>query len=189
MAPFNRFDHWQVFDATGDRKYLTHGERARFLALADGQAPRWRTLCYVLAYTGCRISEALALTVHQVDTERGRLRFRTLKRRAVYFRTVPVPDTVIAMLLALPPAGDGRFWTMHRTTAWRHVKTMMRCSEISGPMASPKGLRHGFGIRAADSLVPPNLIQRWMGHASGITTAIYLDAVGTEERGFARRMW
>jgi len=28
-----------------------------------------------------------------------------------------------------------------------------------------------------------------MGHASGATTAIYLDAVGWEEREFAGRMW
>jgi integrase/recombinase XerD len=56
-------------------------------------------------------------------------------------------------------------------------------------MACPKGLRHGFGIRAADRSVPTNLIQRWMGHASPTTTAIYLDAVGLEERQFASRMW
>jgi integrase/recombinase XerD len=53
----------------------------------------------------------------------------------------------------------------------------------------PKGLRHGFGIRAASRNIPPNLIQRWMGHASLKTTAIYLDAVGAEEREFASRMW
>jgi integrase len=56
-------------------------------------------------------------------------------------------------------------------------------------MACPKGLRHGFGIRAADRSVPANLIQRWMGHASSTTTAIYRDAVGLEERQFASRMW
>ena len=46
----------------------------------------------------------------------------------------------------------------------------------SFPLACPKGLRHGFGIRAAGYNVPTNLIQRWMGHASPTTTAIYLDA-------------
>ena len=65
----------------------------------------------------------------------------------------------------------------------------MRARAIAGPMASPKGLRHGFGIRAAGRNVPTNLIQRWMGHASPDTTAIYLDAIGAEERQFASRMW
>jgi integrase/recombinase XerD len=55
-------------------------------------------------------------------------------------------------------------------------------------MACPKGLRRGFGMRAAGYSIPINLIQRWMGHASPVTTAIYLDAVGLEERNFASRM-
>ncbi len=65
----------------------------------------------------------------------------------------------------------------------------MSRAQITGPMACPKGLRHGFGISAAVRSVPPNLIQRWMGHASLATTSIYLDAVGTDERQFASRMW
>ena len=73
--------------------------------------------------------------------------------------------------------------------AWRLVKRMMDIADISGPMACCRGLRHGFGIHAAVCKVPPNLIQRWMGHSSATTTAIYLDAVGQEERQFAERMW
>ena len=37
--------------------------------------------------------------------------------------------------------------------------------------------------------VPLNLVQRWLGHASMATTAIYLDALGEEEREIAARMW
>ena len=53
----------------------------------------------------------------------------------------------------------------------------------------PKGLRHGFGVNAFQSNVPPHLVQRWLGHASLRTTAIYGDVVGAEERGFAARIW
>ena len=66
---------------------------------------------------------------------------------------------------------------------------MMDRAGIEGAMASPKGLRHGYGIKAAVSNVPPNLIQRWLGHAKPETTLIYMDAVGSEERQFAKRMW
>jgi integrase len=52
-----------------------------------------------------------------------------------------------------------------------------------------KGLRHGFGVNAFQSLVPPYLVQRWMGHASPKSTAIYGDVMGSEERAFAERMW
>jgi hypothetical protein len=37
--------------------------------------------------------------------------------------------------------------------------------------------------------VPLNLLQRWLGHVSMKTTAIYADAVGREEYEIAARMW
>jgi hypothetical protein len=53
-------------------------------------------------------------------------------------------------------------------------------------MACPKVLPQGFGIRAADRSVPTNLIiQHRIGYASPTATAIYLEAVGLEEREFA----
>jgi integrase len=45
-------------------------------------------------------------------------------------------------------------------------------------------LRHGFGVAAVQADV-----QRWLGHANLATTAIYVDAVGIEERALAARMW
>jgi integrase len=189
MAAFGEADDWHMLDGDGRRKYLTGDELTRFLAAADRLAPARRAFCHVLAYTGCRVSEALALTVAHLDAEACTLTFRTLKRRRRCFRTVPVPPPLVAMLIALPLTADGSFWTMHRATAWQLVKTMMRWSQITGPMASPKGLRHAFGICAAGCNIPTNLIQRWMGHASPDTTAIYIDAVGAEERRFASRMW
>ena len=189
MAAFAMGEGWQVHDAAGRRKYLNGDERARFLRAADSLSVPSRALCHVLTYAGCRVSEALALTLDHVDAERFTVTIRTLKRRKLIYRTVPVPQGVIEMLKRLSTDESGRFWPMHRVTAWRVIKATMRRAGISGPMACPKGLRHGFGIRAADRSVPTNLIQRWMGHASPITTAIYLNAVGLEERQFASRMW
>ena len=124
-----------------------------------------------------------------MDAERLTLTIKTLKRRRCIFRTVPVPQATVDVPRTLPPRQDGRFWSVHRATAWRMVKVTMVRAGIAGPMACPKGLRHGFGICAAGHNVPTNLIQRWMGHARLTTTAIYLDAVGLEERQFASRMW
>lgn len=189
MTAFGRWEGWQVHDETGRRKYLSTDERNRFLAAAAALAPAMQALCHVLAYAGCRVSEALALTTHQVDAECLTLTIKTLKRRRSAFRVVPVPQAAVEMLRTLPLDANGKFWPVHRVTAWRVVKATMRRAGIAGPMACPKGLRHGFGIRAAGQNVPTNLIQRWMGHASPTTTAIYLDAVGVEERRFASRMW
>jgi site-specific recombinase XerD len=55
--------------------------------------------------------------------------------------------------------------------------------------ASPRGLRHGYGVHAVHSGVPLPLIQRWLGHAYLNTTAIYTNLVGPEERAMAERMW
>ena len=150
-----------------------------------------RAFCMLLALAGCRISEALAITPQHLDHESKRVIFRTLKRRRTVFRAVPIPDALMHLLvrLARDVADDARLWPWARQTAWRKVKALMESAEIEGGMASPKGLRHAYGIKAAASNVPQNLIQRWLGHAKPETTLIYMDAVGTEERQFAKRMW
>jgi integrase len=52
-----------LYDQNGPRKYLTPAERDAFLKAADeAEVREARTFCATLAYTGCRISEALALT-------------------------------------------------------------------------------------------------------------------------------
>ncbi|MEM1134037.1 MAG: site-specific integrase [Pseudomonadota bacterium] len=180
---------WQIFDETGQRKYVSEAERMCFLAAADHEPPRIRALCYLLAYTGCRVSEALSLKRFHIDQERRVITFQTLKRRKLVFRCVPVPKTITDIILAIKTSGQSVLWAIHRSIAWRWIKRVMNAAQITGPMATCKGLRHGFGIWAATRSVPPNLIQRWMGHASSTTTAIYLNAVGSEERLFARRMW
>src|SRR4029077_14752831 len=84
-----------LFDGSGRRKYLAGDECRRFLLSADGADPKTRILCYLLAFTGCRISEALALTPQQLDVETQRVVFRTLKRRKITFRAVPVPVSLL----------------------------------------------------------------------------------------------
>ena len=65
----------------------------------------------------------------------------------------------------------------------------MAAAGITGTPAMPKGLRHGFGVNAFKSCVPPHLVQLWLGHASLRTASIYGDMIGPEERAFAARMW
>ncbi len=186
---FRPQSQWQVFDGQGQRKYLNAQERQRFLAAADRARPDIRALCHVMAFAGCRISEALALRPDQFDPVCATLTFRTLKRRRPCFRMVPIPAALAEMIRELPTREDDRYWPMHRATAWRHVKRLLVEAGVDGPRACCRGLRHGFGIHAASKSILPNLIQKWMGHALPTTTAIYLDAVGVEEREFAERMW
>jgi integrase/recombinase XerD len=180
-----------LFTHHGQRKYLCKDERTRFQRAANRADRPTRLLALLLLYTGCRISEALATTPRHLDGGTQSVIFRTLKRRQTIYRAVPVPTWLLRELATFSSQRelDAPLWSWCRQTAWRHIATLMDRAAISGPMACPRGLRHGFGIRATARAVPPNLVQRWMGHASPDTTAIYLEAVGQEERQFAGKMW
>ena len=65
----------------------------------------------------------------------------------------------------------------------------MAAARINGALAMPKGLRHGFGVAAFEAKIPPHVVQKWLGHSSLRTTAIYADIIGPEERAFAARIW
>jgi integrase/recombinase XerD len=190
----------QLHTADGTRKYLTAGERDAFLREAELADRPVRTLCMTLAYAGCRLSEALALTADRVDLAAGVLVFESLKkRRTGIFRSVPVPpallDTIdmvhgIREQHARRGKGRGvRLWPWSRMTGWRAVHMVMQAAGLEGVPASPKGLRHGFGVAAVTAGIPLNLVQKWLGHAQLSTTAVYANAVGAEEKDIARRMW
>ena len=89
----------QLFDAEGRRLYFTEEERRAFMAAA-AKAPREvRTFCGVLHATGCRISEALALTAERIDLAGRVIVFESLKkRRRGVFRAVPVPPELLDTL-------------------------------------------------------------------------------------------
>src|SRR4051794_37476589 len=86
----------RLHDARGKRLYLTAEERVAFLAAAAKAARPVRTPCGVLHTTGCRVSEALALTPERVDLAGEALVFETLKKlRRGVFRAVPVPPGLL----------------------------------------------------------------------------------------------
>jgi integrase len=197
---FSTVNCMQLYDDEGQRKYLTPGERDAFLKAAEDAPREVRTFCGTLVYTGCRITEALELTADRVDLKGGVLVLESLKKRkrGVY-RAVPVPpvflDTLnlVHNLRAIKKRkGRGKgvvMWEWCRTTAWSRVCEVMATAGISGRHATPKGLRHAFGIKGVSSQVPLNMVQKWLGHADLATTAIYADAVGAEAKEIAERMW
>ena len=184
----------QLYDPHGHRLYLTASEREAFRKAAE-KAPRdVRTYCHTLLYTGCRPSEALALTANRVDFAAQTVTFESRKkRRPGVYRAVPAPETLLDALDLVHGIRDRKIreklWPWSRKTAYTRVIEVMETAGITGPQASPKGLRHGFGVACIEKGIPLNLVQRWLGHAQLSTTAIYADAVGEEERGIAARLW
>ena len=130
---------------SGARKYVNAQERRRFLSVADLQDHKTRALCLMLTYTGCRLSEALQLTVEAIDAQSNIIAIRSLKkRRAGAIREVPVPDTLIEALLCTAGKSSEhsmRVWDWERTWGWTQTKRVMAQAGIKGIHASPKGLR------------------------------------------------
>jgi integrase/recombinase XerD len=192
-------DGMSLYGPSGSRKYLNAAERRRFVRAARRAEPKTRLFCLTLLWSGGRISEILALTPDAIDIETGVANIETLKRRRRgIVRQVPLPPDTLRDLDRVFRLrrrqrdlnfASRRLWSWSRTTGWRHIKAVMKAARITGTPATPKGLRHGFGVNAFQSNVPPHLIQRWLGHASLRTTAIYGDVMGAEERSFAARMW
>ncbi len=160
---------------------------AEVAALADGVAPRQRSLIVLLAGTGLRISEALGLQVGDVDFLRGSLRVeRQRDSRAEGFippktrssaRTVPlgrvVVDELAAHLAAYGPAPDGSIFTDESGrpltyTAWKSVW------RAAGTTYKTHDLRHYAASALIAGGASVKQVQMILGHASAaVTLGVY----------------
>jgi integrase len=190
--------YWSLFDDRGKRKYLTSSERAAFIRAAARAGGETETFCLTLALTGARISEVLNLTADRVDAHESVIVLETLKRRSRgIYRAIPVPSELIAQLDAvhkisqrcLNEGPSERLWLWGRTTAWKRVKLVAGKADIPASLATPRALRHAFGVHAVREKIALNVIKKWLGHAKIETTAIYADPIGAEERALAQGMW
>jgi integrase len=190
---------WSLYDTRGRRKYLVSKERWAFLHAALEVGGRVGSFCAVLAFSGARISEVLALTPERIDDGNCAINFETLKRRRLgIIRAVPVPrklldylDTIHHYRRAQPDSAQAseRLWPWSRTTAWRRVKEVMRLAHEPEYVSQPKALRHAFGAEAVLNQVSLSLVKKWMGHAKLETTEIYTSLIGKEERSLAQLTW
>ena len=94
----------QIYDTQGHRLYLTGSERAAFRTAAEAAPREVRTYCWTLLYTGCRPSEALALTADRVDFQAAVLTFESKKKRRLgLYRAVRRGSSVARNSSALLP--------------------------------------------------------------------------------------
>ena len=144
------------------------------------------------------MSEALGIRACDVDLDAAEIRISTLKRRREHWRAVPVPEDLVHALdvvhrlraaQASPRVRTRPLWTVTRQAAHRQVVALMRNAGISGPQATPKGLRHSRGVAAVTAGVPLPTVAAVLGHADLSTTAIYTTAIGAEARELVARVW
>src|SRR5258707_10703291 len=164
----------QLYDAEGRRLYFTEDERRAFVAAA-AKAPREvRTFCGVLHATGCRISEALALTTQQIDLSGRVVVFESLKkRRKGVYRAVPVPPELLDALDLVHGIREAQrrgqakahLWPWSRMTAFRRGPEVLPAAALpNAPHPRPKGPRHGLRVPAVTRGLFLNLVPKRAGH-------------------------
>jgi len=187
-----------LHDKDGRRKYLTPQERHTFAEAAKQLNGRKRTFCLMLYHTGCRISEALALTNKHIDFSAKSVVLKTLKQRKTIHRSVPLHDDFLDELNLVHELKHRQkakkyknelIWGWKRKYGYMVIKEAMYLADLDGVHACPKGLRHAFAIACLEKQIQLNMVQKWLGHSSPTTTAIYANAMGEEERNIAKRLW
>ena len=189
-----------LFDESGNRKYLTPEEREKFYQATADVPKDWRMFGLMIYFTGCRLSEALNIKVKDIDFSGGAVTIGTLKqRKSGVYRQVPLSDDYLRSLdnsfdLRILQKKNSKtrnqfIWGWSRRHGYQVIKKIMDKAELEGVYAMPKGLRHAFAIACLDKGLPLNMVQKWLGHSSIETTAIYANAVGKEERKLAAKLW
>jgi len=156
--------------------------RERYLS-DDEYAAMWRELdayrgnpsavaaIKLLALTGLRHREVLALEWRDVDERAGTLRLRASKTGA---RTVPVSDAALGLVLeqprrdvyVFPRVRGGRMWSV--TDPWSRIRSRAGLEDVR-----LHDLRHSFASRAVRQGVPLIVVRDLLGHSSIQTTQRY----------------
>lgn len=172
------------------RPTLTRAEEKRFLAAARRADPSTRALCELLFFTGCRLSEALAMTGGHIDTDMNFVVFETLKQRdRPALRAVPVPRSLIRRLCALPHGPQARLWDFSRWTARRHLLPVYEAAGLPPERAESRVFRHSYNARAIRAGVPRSIRCTLLGHRNPSSNARYGQIPGYSLRAIARRLW
>jgi integrase/recombinase XerD len=149
----------RLYDTQGHRLYLTGSERDDFRRAAEKAPREVRTYCHMLLYTGCRPSEALALTANRVDFQAQAITFESRKkRRSGIYRAVPVPASLLDALDLVHGIRDrqtrARLWTWSLKTAYTRVIEVMEAADIAGPQASPRDCGTASALPASKRASP-----------------------------------
>jgi integrase/recombinase XerD len=167
-------------------KAIAVAEVERLIAAAGPKdAPlthRNRALLEVLYGTGARISEAVGLTVDDVEAEHVRLRGKGGRGRVVPLGGF-ARDALGAYLARARPVisaqGRGtaalflnaRGGRLTRQGAWEVLQSAAERAGLAG--VSPHMLRHSFATHLLDGGADVRVVQELLGHASVATTQVY----------------
>ncbi|MDX1615217.1 MAG: site-specific tyrosine recombinase XerD [Candidatus Promineifilaceae bacterium] len=178
-------------------KTLSLDEIERLLAAPfQRQSPknlRDAALLYVLYTTGMRVTEAVSLTLDDVDLESGTL---DCEGKDGQVRELPIDDTTRQVLAEYLESGrphlvkdkdetalflNHRGQQLTRQGLWLIIKSYANQADL-GDKVTPHTLRHSFAAHQLDSGTELREVQHLLGHANISTTQIYSHLVEDSDR-------
>ena len=197
---------WKIFSQirTKDEEslpaVLTRGEVIRLLRHIGLR--RYRIPVKLIYCCGLRVSECLALTIHDIDAEGGKLWIR--KSKCNKDRMVPISRTLIEDLRAYwavhrhplllfpgvgrgacPPADVAR--RMRKAIRPMPVSSLQRLvvvarKQLNIPVCTMHTLRHSFATHLVEAGASLHTVQALLGHCGIDTTMIYLHLTHRSEQ-------
>ena len=185
-------------------RWLTLEEARKLLALPDTTTligKRDSAMLWLLLGCGLRRAEASGVRIEQIEEREGRVILRDVRGKGEKVRIVPVPangyaaiyDWIVASgftegpILRLVhnanPPGQPVYHTVRsRGMDEKAIYGRLQCyAKRLGVPLSPHDLRRTFGALARRGGAEVNEIQRTYGHASSVTTDLYLaDCINLE---------
>jgi integrase len=170
------------------------------------ELPRYRIPVKLIYLCGLRISECLALTVHDINGDQGKLWIRDGKGHKD--RMLPIPPVMVEdllhywafhknPLLLFPNIGrgncdkDGMAARMHTATEPMPPCSIQRLivvarKQLHLPHATAHTLRHSFATHLVEAGANLNLVKELMGHNHINTTMVYLHLTHRSEQDSQR---
>lgn len=138
---------------------------------------RYSLLFLLLWQTGCRISEALALTPQDIDWNFKQIRITTLKRRGKADRHIPLKEELLGAL--------GVYINTYKLTATDRLFSMTPQAvhqELKGILAAQNmpnwihihTFRHSFAVNCLAQGMNISTLKEVLGHACVENTMVYL---------------
>ena len=171
-SPFTRSVRLKELDSQ-QRRALNQAEITRLLECAQGNA---RLLIAILAYTGCRLSEAMFLSWSDIDLEREQI---TIQPKPAYgFNTKNGKSRVVPMhpqlKAILEDCEKKEGWLFKKpngkriTSLRRGFETACRKADLEG--VSAHCLRHSFATLMIQAGTDPRTLADLLGHSSPVIT-------------------
>lgn len=144
-------------------------------------------LCLFLWRVGCRISEALNVSVADLDLVNKVVRICTLKRKN-HVRFVPLQTEFIGEIAIWINqhylARADKLFNIDRKTGYNWVAFACKNAFPSDERNHPHTFRHSFAVNCLTQGVPITTVQNWLGHADLGKTLIYTQLIAADTRVF-----